>query len=107
MESNPRLYSNPVDNIAADPTESFQIMSLMGVGADDLQDPICFDRFRQVVEYFSGKGDTRFLINKALAGKGSVDPIGHLFGYVTLRREYDGAKKRLAQLEQEIGFYEK
>lgn len=107
MEPNPQQFSNPVDNIAADPTESFQIMSLMGVGADDLQDPMRFNRFRQVVEYFAGKGDTRFLINKTLAGKGGVDPVDHLFGYVTLRREFDQTKQRLSQLEQEIGFYEK
>lgn len=85
--------------------ETAGILSLIGINSDDLVDPITYNRFREVAEYFAGKEDARFIMNKTLAGK-DVNKLDHLFGYVTLRKEHENTKKRLIKLEEEISYYE-
>ena len=99
-------FENPLEHISADPEESAEIMTLAGINPSDLDNAVTFNKVREILEFFQGKEDKRFLINKLLTGKPGVDKINHLFGYVTLRKEYNGLKDRMGTLEEEIGFYE-
>lgn len=72
-----------------DPVEGAQIMRLAGINPDDLRDPRTFSKVRDIMGFFSGKSDSKFMISKLLTGKPGLNPIDHLWGYATLRQEYD------------------
>jgi len=99
-------FDSKLTDIRSPIEDTAGIAGVLGISADDLVDPVTYNRFREVVEYFAGKEDSRYIMNKTLAGK-NVNKLDHLFGYVTLRKEHANTLASLQKLESEISFYER
>lgn len=80
------------------------IMTRLDVKDYDLNDPVRFKRFQDVLSYLKDK-DFRFLINKITTAK-NVDKLDHVWGYVELSKQKEDKERELAKLGEEISFYE-
>lgn len=96
-----------LQDLQVDPIEGTEIMSYLGVHPSDIHDPHKFSRLKDVINFFQGAEDKRFIISKLLTGKAGLDPIDHIWGYVTLRKEHQVKQKEMEQLTQELSFYER
>lgn len=94
-------------DLGVDPVEGAEIIDHMGITQGELSDPQMFGKVKDIIQYFQGKEDKRFVLNKILAGKGIGDKITHVLGYVTLRKERDQIINNLSKLEEEIMLYER
>ncbi len=92
------------NDIGADSIVATDIMGQLGMNDFDLQDPVRFNRFKEVYDYLKNK-DYRFTIGKTTKGK-QVDKLDHLWGYVELHKQKDILNSKAKKLDEEIGFYE-
>jgi len=98
---------NNLENIEGEFTEIAEIATIAGIDPDLLSDPAEFSKFQEIVNFFSGKEDKRFIINslvRKIGGQGDV--ITHVWNYVQLRKEYIDTKQKLEQLQKELRYYE-
>ena len=93
------------DSLNVSAIEASDIMATLEMSNHEIDDPVRFQRFKDIIDYVKTVPDKRFFINKAIAGK-SVDKLNHLWGYVELNKRKDAKRKELAKLDEEISFYE-
>lgn len=86
--------------------DAVEVMGMLNMAPYDLSDPARFGQFRDVMDYLGKVPNKRFFVSKAVGNK-QVDRLKHVWEYVELHKKKDGARKQLAQLDEEIGIYEK
>ena len=90
-----------------DPLEGAEIMRTANISVDDLRDPRTFEKVKDIMAFFQGKTDKGFMISKLHTGKPGINPIDHLWGYSTLRTNYDKLSNQLEQIKDQISYYER
>lgn len=96
-----------LENVDGEIMEVGDIADAMDVNSDDLIDPKDLYKFQDIVSFFSGKEDKRFIINSLIMKMGGkVDAISHVWNYVQLRKEHIDVRERLEQLQKELKYYE-
>lgn len=99
--------SNNLENVEGEITEIADIADVMGVDPDELGDPGTLYRFQEIIEFFAGKADKRFVINSLIVKMGGkVNVIDHVWNYVQLRKEHITISERMEELKKELKYYE-
>lgn len=93
-------------DLNVDPIEGAEIMRLAGIQPDDLRDHVTVSKIRDIMGFFQGKPDKNFMISKLLTGKIGVNPVDHLWGYATLRTNYEKILKQADELKAQLYHYE-
>jgi hypothetical protein len=115
--------------LQVDPLEGTEIMEQLGTQTYDLMIPQKFNKLRDVIQFFQGKEDRRYIINQLVASKPISNKLDHVWSYVQLRKDHNAAlnelqrllelktpgvkkvieqkKQTLKKLEHEISFYER
>lgn len=87
----------PITDIASletDPVEGAEVMNLLGVSGDDLNIPGKYSKIKDVISYFKGRRDTRYMILKTISGKHG-EKLDILWTWVQLQQEKE---KRISKL---------
>lgn len=87
-----------LNSFNADPAVATEIVELVGVDIDDFSSTIKTKRIKDIVDFFAGYDDRRFMINKLLAGKGGIDKVDHLWQYIKVRDELESSKRKLSEM---------
>lgn len=98
--------STTFSDLNVDPVEGANIMRLAGISSDDLRDPHVHSKVLDIMAFFQGKSDTNFMISKLLSGKPGINTIDHLWGYATLRTQYEKVLQNAEQLKEQLYHYE-
>ncbi len=98
--------STTFSELDVDPIEGANIMRMAGINPDDLRDPHVHSKVLDIMQFFKGKSDTNFMISKLLTGKPGINPVDHLWGYATLRNQYETVLKSVEQLKEQLNHYE-
>ena len=97
---------NVFNNLNVDPIEGTRIMQAAGITPTDLADTFTFSKVLDIMEFFKGRPDTEFMINKLLTGKPGINAVDHLFSYAKLRTDYENNLKKVEQLKEQLYHYE-
>jgi hypothetical protein len=93
------MAEDTFSRLGLDPIEATEIMEMIGVYPADMVTPQNYAKLRDVVSFFQGKEDKRYLINKLVAGKPGIDKLDHLRGYISVRKEYEKKKAEMESLK--------
>lgn len=64
-------------------------------------------KFKEITDYFAPFTDKTYILSKLTRGMQKEQAVDHVFRYVTLRKEYNGAKERFESLGKELTRYER
>lgn len=99
--------SNVFNDLHVDPIEGSIIMNKLGISPYDLSDSNTFSRVMDIMGYFQGKEDKEFILDKILVGKNVTNKVDHVWGYTSLRRQYDEYQKQADRLKEQLFYYER
>lgn len=111
------------ENMEIDPVDGAETMRLLGLGNNDIVDPVAFLKVKDIIDFFKGSVDKRYVIN-LVAGKPfakNSDKINHLYNYVDLKKasfagmeklkkskqEYEQMASQMAGIERELKIFER
>ena len=77
-----------------------EMMSLLGLNQYDLEDPIRFERFKDVVAYFKDKNYS-YVIKKITMNK-QVDPLDQTWTFIALDKQIDETEIQLKETNEQI-----
>lgn len=77
-----------------------EMMSLLGLNQYDLEDPIRFERFKDVVAYFKDKNYS-YVIKKITMNM-QVDPLDQTWTFIALDKQIDETEIQLKETNEEI-----
>lgn len=77
-----------------------EMMSLLGLNQYDLEDPIRFERFKDVVSYFKDKNYS-YVIKKITMNK-QVDPLDQTWTFIALDKQIDETEVQLKETNEQI-----
>ena len=77
-----------------------EMMSLLGLNQYDLEDPIRFERFKDVVAYFKDKNYS-YVIKKITMNK-QVDPLDQTWTFIALDKQMDETEIELKETNEQI-----
>lgn len=106
------------NELDVDAIDGAETMSLLGLGIDDLQDPVNASKVKDVIDFFEKAIDKKAIINRVM--KPGVEKIDHIWGYIQSRKEhqrlireissiksdYENALSKLKIKEEELSHYE-
>jgi len=78
-----------------------EIMSLLGLNQYDLEDPIRFERFKDVVAYMKEQKNYAYIIKKIVMNK-AVDPLDQTWTYIALDKQMDETEIELKEVNEQI-----
>ena len=64
-------------------------------------------KFKEISDYMAPFQDRSYIITKLIRGKDKEQAVDHVFRYVSLRKEYDGARKKFEDVTKELSKYER
>lgn len=93
---------NAFNSAGVDPISGVQLMATLGMSNDDLIIPQRFQKFQEILSFFSkfSEDTQRFLVSKATRGK-MVDKLDHIFEYTQLLKQKEGYESELRNLGME------
>jgi len=95
------------NELNVDPMEGAEIMKLANISVEDLRGNEALQKVRGIMSFFQGKTDKAYMITKLIAGKPGINSIDHLYGYATLRTDYDKMSVQLNNIKEQISYYER
>ena len=84
------------------------LMYKVGITEWDLRDPSKFEKMKDIISYLKEipPEERGVVFNRVLMGK-NVDKLDHMFGYVSISRKFNEAKKNMDLLREELSYYER
>lgn len=92
------------EDLGVDAITGTEIMSYAGVSPDEIQDPVRFERLRDIIDYVKKLPDRRYFVSKVTAGRDG-ERLDHLWGYVELHKQRESKLSEIKKLEEEISYY--
>lgn len=77
-----------------------ELMSLLGLNQYDLEDPIRFERFKDVVSYLKDKNYS-YIVKKITMNK-QVDPLDQTWTFIALDKKIDETEIQLKETNEQI-----
>lgn len=84
------------------------LMYKVGITEDELRLPGNFEKMKDIISYMKElpPEERGVVFNRILMGK-NVDKLDHMWGYVSIAKKYNEAKKGLDLLREELNYYER
>lgn len=82
-------------DIGIDPIEGAEIFDIVGIYQQDLLDPKKFHKAKDIVKFFQGINNKRWVMTKILSGKPRSDRMDIIWEYVQLQNERQSQLKIL------------
>ncbi len=90
-----------VQSAGGSPLFVTELMSLLGLSQYDLEDPIRFERFKDVVAYMKDNKNYSYIIKKITMNK-QVDPLDQTWTYIALDKQMDETEISLKEVNEQI-----
>lgn len=78
-----------------------EMMNILGLNQYDLEDPVRYERFKEVIAKLKDNPQYSYIAKKVTLGK-SVDKLDHLWGYLAVNDRADLIEKEIEALDKEI-----
>lgn len=90
-----------IENSGTDVFMASEMMSLLGLNQYDLEDPVRYRRFQDVIEGFKNNEHYSYIIKKIVTNK-NVDKLDHTWGYLQLNKQKEQIITDSKKLDSEI-----
>lgn len=96
------------NDLGVDAIVGGDLMYKVGITEWDLRQPEKFEKMKEIISYLKEipLEERSVVFNKVLLGK-NVDKLDHMWGYVSIAKKYNEAKKGLDILREELSYYER
>lgn len=91
-----------IENSGDSVMKTGDIMSLLGLNQFDLEDPVRFERFKDVISGLKNEKEYAYLIKKTTMNK-NVDKLDHLWGYLQLKKEREQIASDYKKVDESVG----
>lgn len=90
----------------ADPLVGAEVSDALGVHPATIHDNVKMSRFLDIVKFMGQFEDRRFIVQKLVSKSGKQDPIDHVWGYISLRKDLAKREGEMSKLKEQLSYYE-